>query len=50
MTGCYDELVDAGVRTRFAATLTGLSKATQDRRRRARCMSFQANRALARSR
>jgi len=35
LTGCYDELVDAGVRTRFAATLTGLSKATQDRRRRA---------------
>ena len=35
MTGCYDELVDAGVRTRFAATMTGLSKATQDRRRRA---------------
>jgi transposase InsO family protein len=34
LTGCYDELVDAGVRTRFAATLTGLSKATQDRRRR----------------
>ncbi len=34
MTGCYDELVDAGVRTRFAAILTGLSKATQDRRRR----------------
>ena len=35
MTGCYDELVDAGVRTRFASILTGLSKATQDRRRRA---------------
>jgi transposase InsO family protein len=34
LTGCYDELVDAGVRTRFAAILTGLSKATQDRRRR----------------
>ena len=37
LTGCYDELVDAGVRTRIAATLTGLSKATQDRRRRPRC-------------
>jgi len=34
LTGCYDELVDAGVRTRFASILTGLSKATQDRRRR----------------
>ena len=36
LTGSYDELVDAGVRTRDAATLTGLSKATQDRRRRVR--------------
>jgi len=34
LTGCYDGLVDAGVRTRHSATLTGLSKATQDRRRR----------------
>ena len=33
MTGCYDDLVTAGVRTRDAAALMGLSKATQDRRR-----------------
>ena len=33
MTGCYDDLVMAGVRTRDAAALMGLSKATQDRRR-----------------
>ena len=33
MTGCYDDLVTAGVRTRDAAALLGLSKATQDRRR-----------------
>jgi len=33
LIGCYDELLDAGLRTRRAATLTGLSKATQDRRR-----------------
>lgn len=36
MTGCYDDLVTCGVRTRDAAALTGLSKATQDRRRRDR--------------
>ena len=34
MTGCYDDLVTAGVPTRTAAALLGLSKATQDRRRR----------------
>ncbi len=34
MTGCYDDLVSAGIRTRDAAVLLGLSKATQDRRRR----------------
>lgn len=34
MTGCYDGLVGIGVRTREAAALLGLSKATQDRRRR----------------
>ena len=34
MTGCYDDLVSVGVRTRDAAALLGLSKATQDRRRR----------------
>ena len=34
MSGCYDDLVNAGVRTRDAAALLGLSKATQDRRRR----------------
>ena len=34
MTGCYDDLVNVGVRTRDAAALLGLSKATQDRRRR----------------
>jgi putative transposase len=34
LTGCYDDLVSAGVRTRTAAALLGLSKATQDRRRR----------------
>ena len=39
MTGCYDELVVAEVRTRDAAALTGLSKATQDRRRRRRVLS-----------
>jgi len=33
LTGCYDELVTAAVTTRVAADLTGLSKATQDRRR-----------------
>jgi putative transposase len=33
LTGCYDDLVTAGVRTRDAAALMGLSKATQDRRR-----------------
>jgi len=33
LTGCYDDLVTAGVRTRDAAALLGLSKATQDRRR-----------------
>jgi len=33
LTGCYDDLVMAGVRTRDAAALMGLSKATQDRRR-----------------
>jgi putative transposase len=36
LTGCYDELANAGVRTRDAAKLMGLSKATQDRRRRDR--------------
>jgi transposase InsO family protein len=39
LTGCYDELVVAEVRTRDAAALTGLSKATQDRRRRRRVLS-----------
>ena len=34
MTGCYDDLLSAGMRTRTAAALLGLSKATQDRRRR----------------
>ncbi|MEP6562888.1 MAG: IS3 family transposase, partial [Nakamurella sp.] len=34
LTGCYDDLVSAGIRTRDAAVLLGLSKATQDRRRR----------------
>ena len=34
MTDCYDGLVSIGVRTRDAAALLGLSKATQDRRRR----------------
>jgi transposase InsO family protein len=34
LTGCYDDLVNVGVRTRDAAALLGLSKATQDRRRR----------------
>ena len=33
LTGCYDELANAGVRTRDAAVLMGLSRATQDRRR-----------------
>jgi putative transposase len=36
LTSCYDELADAGVGTRDAAALMGLSKATQDRRRGAR--------------
>ena len=39
LTGCYDELVSAEIRTRDAATLTGLSKATQDRRRRTRVLA-----------
>jgi len=34
LTCCYDDLLTAGVRTRDAAALLGLSKATQDRRRR----------------
>jgi putative transposase len=36
LTGCYDELANAGVRTRDAAALMGLSRASQDRRRRDR--------------
>jgi putative transposase len=36
LTCCYDELANAGVRTRDAAVLMGLSRATQDRRRRDR--------------
>jgi hypothetical protein len=34
LTGCYDDLVSAGVRTRTAAALLGPSRATQNRRRR----------------
>jgi putative transposase len=34
LTCCYDNLVTVGVRTRKASSLLGLSKATQDRRRR----------------